>query len=628
MTDTQRKLIAIIDNKPELILTNEHLMYAACEHLLRIISRAKIVPLVPNNTQKMIFMAYLKQKIARQPVRQIILKGRQQGSSTGVAAIMQLEMFCRGNLTALVASEKKSESAINIFNKYTTFIQHYPIFPAETPRNDRYERFNDSDKFLMFNGSNLRIEGQGDVISYTNEIVHISEASRFTNFQDFLGSCLQGTEELEGTCIFIESTAKDYGDGFHNEWNRAKRGESSFIPIFAPWHIHERNVLALPADAKECEDFIKSIGEMKGRYGDELALQTQYGLTYEQLYWRRERIDNSCQGSLAMFAREYPSNDTEAFLASDSPVLDVRSLEWYHERTHSSMWTGMMLPNVSGKREDGSQRAQFTETPHGAIEIWKTPEIYKEYIAASDHSEGLPTGDYNAALIASRLPFEIVAKIHGNDATKLDEVAFSKQLYYLLRWYGWASVLPEANAQGGTVISMLNEWGYPNVLWENEVFPDLRSKRQGWYNTTSTRKRGFDMLYDALRIDFGTDDSHGRMRSEFAPIIPDRQTIEECQHIVWKSRGRAEAKRKGEYRAPGSSDVGCHDDLTISLIGLIFAQKALGPCKTEDEMKMVIHGPDHPLTDHMPREMKIEYERDFTPLLTDESGMNDWLEEL
>ena len=136
------------------------------------------------------------------------------------------------------------------------------------------------------------------------------------------------------------------------------------------------------------------------------------------------------------------------------------------------------------------------------------------------------------------------------------------------------------------------------------------------------------MLYGALRIDFSHEDGKGRMRSEFAPIIPDQQTIEECQHIVWKSKGRAEAKRKGEYRAPGASDVGCHDDLTISLIGLLFAQKALGPCKTEDQMKMVVHGPDHPLADHLPREMKIEYEHDFANIFNNEVGMNEWMEEL
>ena len=443
MTENQAKLLSIIENKPELVLQNRKLFEACMKHLLRIISRAGLMPMIPNNTQKMILDAYFQQKSNGDPVRICILKGRQQGSSTGVAAILMIEILCRANLTVLVASDKKGGSARNLFAKFRIFVENYPEFPKEMSIRNRCKSFLKDKQIDLFNNANVRIEGQQDVISYTNECIHISEASRFTDFQGFLGSCLQGTEELEGTSIFIESTAHSYGDGFHNEWMRAKEGKSGFIPVFAPWHIHERNTMKLPSDPKELEDFRNSIGLLRDRYGDEQALIQSFDLTENQVYWRRTRIDKNCQGSLDMFAREYPSTADEAFLAQDTPVLHPKSLEWYRERVKPSKKIGYMVPEHTGIRENGTQSAEFDESVHGAFELWEEPHPYKEYIFGSDHAQGTPTGDFNSGLLASRMPFEIVGKLRGNDATKLSTIEYSKQLYYLGRWYNWAHILLE-----------------------------------------------------------------------------------------------------------------------------------------------------------------------------------------
>ena len=607
MNVNQAKLLSIIENKPELVLQNRKLFESCMKHLLRIISRAGLMPMIPNNTQKMINDAYFKQKDAGLPVRVIILKGRQQGSSTGVAAILMLELLCRANLTVLVASEKKGGSAINLFDKFRIFMENHPSFPEDMSIRDRTKSFLKNKRIDLYNNANVRIEGQQDVISYTNECIHISEASRFSNFESFLGSCLQGTEELDGTAIFIESTAHSYGDGFHNEWVRAVEGKSGFIPVFAPWYIHERNVRALPADPDEVEEFKTSIGTMRDRYGDEESLIQQFELTDEQVYWRRIRIDKYCQGSLEMFAREYPATADEAFLAQDTPVLHPKSLQWYRERVEPSQAIGYMIPEHTGKREDGTQPAEFEESVFGALEVYKEPDPYKEYMAGSDHADGTPTGDFNAGLIASRMPFEIVAKLRGNDATKLSSIEYARQLYYTSRWYNNASILLETNGKnGGEVLTQLREWDYPNLMWENEVYPDIKSNRIGWTNQVATRKNATDLLYDALLIDF-RNKSDGRMRSEFAPIIPDLMLIEECQHIVWKSLGRWEAKRKGDYRAPGSSSIGCYDDLVIALICLVLAQKSLPKPKTEDDLKLEIHGADHAMTDHIPDFIQEQY---------------------
>ena len=611
----------MLRDDPDSVFKSEENIIFCCQSLLRIVSedQGKIVPLIPNATQRLIIRAYVDARAAGKPVRIIILKGRQQGSSTIICAIYMLEMWAYSNMSVLVATEKKGQSASNIFEKYVLFSRSNPI-ACDIPAKDLFRSYADGNKFVLHNSSRLRSEGQSEITSFTDNLMHISEAAFFHDFEKFLEDCLQSISELPSTSIFIESTAKQYNDGFHSCFNRAQ-SDGGFQPIFAPWHLHENNSKPIPKN--EREDIIASFGNEAKAFGNERSIQSQYNLSPEQMFWRRERIVVSCGGRIETFGRLYPANPSEAFLASSRPVLDSPSLDYMMSRCKEPKMVGSMIPNIiAARRADGTEDAEFAENSSGAIEIWEEPIPYQEYVAGSDHAEGMPSGDFNAGLIALRNPFRIVAKIHGDDHSKLESQEFSEQWYYLLRWYNESHILGEANHQsGGTVLRTLELWEYPNVMFEFEIFPESTSKRIGWLSSKSSRKEGVDLLIDALKLGF--ENEKAVLRSEWTPQIPDSETISECMHLVWSTRGKAEAKKKGQHRSAGEPSVGFHDDLVFAMVGLLFAQRALPDPKSESVMKLDAHGPDHFLTqdleDHL-RAPYLESEKTY--------GADDWMSQI
>ena len=582
------------------VFSDHDLIAKCCRNLLRIDSRNQIVPLLLNATQDMIIDAFVQQRKASLPCRLVVLKGRQQGSSTGVAARIFLDLISRDNVNALLSSETKGGSALNVWDMYLNFVRYFPILPSDTPLRDRLLSCQDGKFFRLLNRSRLRVEGQGDVLSFTTDVVHISEAGYFDRLQSWMARALPGTEDRHDTVVVVESTVEKAGDGFHDLWNRAKSDDFSYHPVFAPWYVHERNKTNIPELRRE--RIVSSFGKIE-RYGNELELKDEYGLSNEQLLFRRNRIDVT---NVLEFQREYPSTAEEAFLIDDRPVLDTRSLTWMRERCKKADMDGAMIPDERETRYDGTENAEFKSGDFSPVEIWESPIPFEQYVAGSDHAVGKFDGGWNAGLIARRNPFKIVAKLRGTDYSKLEAIPFARQWYYLLRWYNNADWLAENNHNGSTIIDVLYDWKYRNIMLHREVFGGPReNKTKGWSNNISTRDRVVSMLIDAFTLEFNKD-GEGKFVSELTPVIEDEETISELSNLIYNN-GKAEAKRKGEHRKRGESQIGFYDDLVFALAGVILAQKSLPrPLSKEGNMLRKL-GPEHYLTMDFPQHLKDQY---------------------
>ena len=613
---TPQVAVGMLRNDTDKVFSSPELVAEMCRVLLRIRNKeGKIVPLDPNNTQVMIIEVFCEQWREGKGIRIVCLKGRQQGSSTIAAALVFLMLIAIRNLNALLASEKKGGSAINLWNVYTTFMLRCPLYSQSVPLEKRFQRkgYEKNTRFELKNGSELRVEGQGKILSYSNDIVHISEAGFFHDLQGWLSHALPSLEDRFGTMIIVESTALNYGDGFHDIWLRAQEGESGYEPIFAAWFVHERNV------ASPAPDLENTLGMLE-KYGDELALMRDHDLSLEQMQFRRNRINQNA--SVPEFQREYPSTPEEAFLAAERPVLHQPSLQWFLDGCEHAEFRGVMKPEGVATRYDGTEKATFEETSMGFIDIYEKPIAFEEYIAGSDHAKGSPAGDWNAGLIAKRSPFEIVAKLRGSDATKLEAGEFGKQWYYLLRWYNFANWLAENNYAGKFVIDVLYEWDYPNIIMHRDVFPDRENKEKGWSNTSATRYQAIELLVDSMRLEFDVDGS-AHFQSELTPMISDSETILECMHLVY-NQGKPEAKRKGEHRRKGESQIGYYDDLVFALIGLLFAQRSLPTPLVKEASMLRELGGNHSMTVDLPIALKQQYAKD----LESDISPNAWLKHL
>ena len=291
----------------------------ACVSMLKIQDKNRmIVPLELNKTQvKIIEMAY-KMSAEGRAVRILELKGRQQGSSTGIGAYCFLRTICEANTNALIITEEKSGSARNIFSVYKRFADNLPFEIARD-----FTREGTLLKFSDPLNSQIRVEGEKKITSFTYNLVHCSEAAFFTALSETLAMLYQTVPDNQDTAIFLETTANQHGDDFYQEWIRAVEEKSDFEALFIPWFDHDEYCTPFP-NQDEAELFKEGLSDnTESPYGDEVVLLEAYGLSLEALNWRRAAIRNRCQGSLDEFDRQYPSTWETAFKTAALSIFDM-----------------------------------------------------------------------------------------------------------------------------------------------------------------------------------------------------------------------------------------------------------------------------------------------------------------
>ena len=586
---------------PTEILTNKDGAWEkfAKDHL-RIITkkegdpRSYIVPFVPYPAQKRFLEVYWDHNRRGVPLHSITLKPRQIGNSSLLCAIGMVEMLVLDDIEVLVMAQEKGSTGMNMFDKYSKFLSEIAIAQGMENAKDVCSYYNAGAGTLRIAESDslLRIEPETVSIGRSINSVHLTECAFWTHLPARMDDLLAG---VYGN-TYLESTANGYNDPFHEEWKRAESGESGRYAFFTSWDEHEPYTRDIP-DAQRNE-FLDDIGNNK-KYGmdEEAYLHGLDEITDEQLYWRRCTIDEECRSLVSVFKRKYPYTADEAFLAADRQVFHAPSLNWHRDRCVVSLETGFMEPVSSVEdRPSPSDHAIFVPSPSGPTEIWEHPDEYSEYIWGADIAEGLPSGDYSVAIFAKRAPFELVAVIRGEEATKLRTHDFARELAWMIRYYNNAKGVHEVNNHGHSITDLLTEWRLSgSIMYENILFSESKKDSRGFTTNNKSKRYLFDKLVDAMQIQFDSD-GNGRRVAQDSPFVKDAGTIDELYHIVTNGK-QIHAKLKGEYRAPQSSEEGYLDDRAIALGLLVLVQSSL-PAPKEREQRMVeILGPNHPDTE-------------------------------
>jgi hypothetical protein len=282
-------------------LRDDFIHYAA--KCLKIRSESgSIEPLVLNRTQLHIHNELERQKGATGKVRALILKGRQQGCSTYVGARFYHKTSHAFGVQAFILTH-----ALDATSNLYKMAQRYH---ANTPEVVRPKVSTNNSKELIFGllDSGYKVgtaENKSVGRSSTIQMFHGSEVAFWSNCEEHAKGILQAIPEAPGTEVILESTANGVGNYFHQAWQKAEAGLSEYIPIFCPWYWKETYVRTPP------EGFTPT--------PEELDLIEQYGLSDEQLCWRRNKIVelsiNGIDGEKS-FKQEYPNNATEAFQIS------------------------------------------------------------------------------------------------------------------------------------------------------------------------------------------------------------------------------------------------------------------------------------------------------------------------
>lgn len=258
-----------------------------------------LIPLELNQAQMYIHEQLEKQREETGKVRAIILKGRQQGSSTYVEGrFMWRTTHAKGVRSFILTHDE--DATKNIFTMAKRYFEHLPVFvkPATSASNAKELLFSKLDSGYQVGTAGNKSVGR----SQTNQFFHGSEVAFWPNAEEHAKGILQTVPDSEGTEIIYESTANGLGNFYHQQWKLAEAGLSDFIAIFVPWFWQDEYRREIP------EDFDKTPEEEK--------LAEHYGLDDQQLYWRRKKIvELSVDGQDGdkAFMQEYPMNAAEAF---------------------------------------------------------------------------------------------------------------------------------------------------------------------------------------------------------------------------------------------------------------------------------------------------------------------------
>lgn len=266
-------------------------------------------PFTLNRAQRYIHMKAERQRRDRGFVRIILLKGRQQGASTYIEGRAYHRTTNVPGTQAFILTHE-AEATQNLFKMAERYHENCPpmVRPKLLASNAKELRFGGN----LDSGYKVGTAGnRGTGRSQTMQYFHGSEVAFWPHAEEHAAGALQAVPKgaaAEGTEVWLESTANGIGNYFHQQWLAAEKGESEFEAVFVPWFWEEGYQLAVGFDFE--------------LDSDEEEYKDTYGLTDEQMAWRRAKIVEL--GGLAMFQQEYPANPVEAFRAStDAAFINV-----------------------------------------------------------------------------------------------------------------------------------------------------------------------------------------------------------------------------------------------------------------------------------------------------------------
>lgn len=564
--------------------------------------QAKVVPFTFNFAQRFVHARLAQQMRETGRVRAIILKARQEGISTYVAARNYRRVQLYENQRALVIADQRKRGQV-LFGIYEMFDRRIPdwIKPEKRWQRSGWRLHYDNPHGTGLN-SELSVETAMDAAAgrgSTVQAVHASELGFWENPEEVWISLMQAVPDF-GSEVIIESTANGVGNFFHQMWEDAVAGDSSFLPIFLPWWIHEEYRLALsPEEKKQLRRELDPWEKTAHTEGFEweqpddvvptefasgatwnVATQT-WTLSLEQLAWRRMVIRDKLRGDLNGFRQEYPSTAREAFLVSGDMFFDEDALLWYEQAAARPRKRQTIRWHLNGayRRDDSN----------GELRVWQRRQKDHEYVIFADTASGKKAGeresifasdreqggrDFSAAWVYDKTKGQYVAKLHG----RIPPEAFAQKLMAL--GYTYASSNKRSGREvpallgvernhksGETVVRILkDDLRYPNLYYDRQLNRRLnrRTPAAGWVTTESKRTIMLDEFSAEIRAR--------------GVSMPDPDTIREMFTFVRNDDGKPEAQE------------GCHDDRVIAAAGCIqMARFAFAPA-VRSERKLVRRG--------------------------------------
>ena len=455
----------------------------------------------------------------------ISLKARQLGYTTlAMAHALWLALF-RPGANVLIISRNQDSSNKNLAQARLAYRFLPEWMQARGPKLE-----NDSSKGMSFQFADGMISSLKAAASTAG--VFAGETATFVIWdeaalvepaslqEDVLRTLLPTTDA--GGSMWIISTARGAHNRFAKTYRAAKKGDSQFVSFFRPWNVSP----FLQCD-KEC-------GWCGGQEGVRTPCHTRHDLK------RREFADEPWR-----FFQEYPSDDEEAFRESGRPrFVGLPPEDTYTDFTYRGdiIWSD-------------DKTLVFEPDPHGPLRL-STPEPDKDgfYVIGADPSQGVGRDYASAHLLAFNgdgRP-EIVGYYHSNTVQPPEFAAALDRLGRYFAGRQWAALLAveDQGGQGSLPINELHRHlEYPNpYMHQNPGAKKSRSSRFFAFPMTVDRRRA---VVDRL--------------ARYLAVRDGQMTLDNMYPALRVELGQFVAQETANGNLRYAADVGCHDDLVMSL---------------------------------------------------------------
>ena len=390
--------------------------------------------------------------------RDIIVKARQQGFSSFIEALIVLACLTTENIRAVLIAHDR-ESTEKLFDRARFFVNNLRAGPmkmeVDLTRSSRREFYFTAMNSTFYIGTaGSESFGRGDTIN----LLHCSEVAMWPDPRAMTAGLFQAVPR-DGT-IWIESTANGRGNWFHLLATRAMEGRSRFRCHFFPWW-------ALP-------EYAVPVSEPLELSEEEVSLKESFGLSDEQILWRREKLaemdDSELVGGTNLFPQEYPATFDEAFLASGLSVFR----------------------QVPVFQKEPVERRRF-------LTVWERPVPGCRYVLGVDVAAGVGA-DRSVIEGLDCESFEQAFE-WASDCVDPDELAY--EIGRLAREYNMAFVVPELNNHGLATIETLRRIYPPSLILQRYQYDKRegieKTDRLGWLTTQKTKSQLVTNLRRALR---------------------------------------------------------------------------------------------------------------------------------
>lgn len=550
------------------------------------------IPFRLNRPQRRLIAKMEEQRLARKPIRIILLKARQWGGSTVVQMYFAwMQLVHKKNWNSVIASHANSVSATvrGMYSKMLDYYPHWMLYPlgeeydANAPKMTGFEG-QQTIQMITARKSKIRIataNAQENLRSEDVSMAHATEVALWPDTtllhpEDFVDAVMSSVDPLPDTIKVIESTAKGSGNYFHREFEDAMRGIGEYTPMCVTWKEIEKDTIPF-SSLEEKREFAtwlwenrtqKEAPNRRSESGEYLWQQWEDGATLEGLNWYvTERRGKSSHDHMAS---EAPSNWIEAFAATGEELFGREAVEEMRKTCKLPKHVGE-IQGDSILGEKSLQNLSFCEDDRGDLAIWALPEkwegedVKNRYLVVVDIGGLSQMADWSVILVLDRYWMleggkpTVVAQWRGH----IDHDILAWKAAQIAKYYNNALLVVESNSldRERDVNADISEFilakvksVYDNLYMRERKEADAMNRptfMYGWHTNVDTKPKIIANLRSVVR--------------ERGYVERDEQCLDEL--LVYIKNGR-------KYEAKS----GYHDDLLMTrAIGLWISMEEMDP---------------------------------------------------